>query len=66
MRPAQKSLGVEFDSIDVAVGSGGAYAGLLYGKRIFGPKGNILGINVLDTPSYSELAAGLPPDLADN
>jgi D-cysteine desulfhydrase len=49
---AEKSLGVEFSSIVAAVGSGGTYAGLAYGKRIFGLKGNILGINVLDTPEY--------------
>jgi D-cysteine desulfhydrase len=48
----EKSFGVEFNSIVAAVGSGGTYAGLAYGKRIFGLKGNILGINVLDTPEY--------------
>ena len=49
---AEKALGIEFDTIVTAVGSGGTSAGLLYGKRIFGLKANILGINVLDTPAY--------------
>jgi len=49
---AEKVLGVEFNAIVAAVGSGGTYAGLAYGKRIFGLTGNILGVNVLDTPEY--------------
>ncbi len=48
----EKELGVSFDAIVTAVGSGGTYAGLVYGKRIFGLKASILGINVLDTPAY--------------
>ena len=47
---AEKALGIEFDAIVTAVGSGGTSAGLMYGKRIFGLKGSILGINVLETP----------------
>jgi D-cysteine desulfhydrase len=49
---AEKALGIEFDTIVSAVGSGGTSAGLIYGKRIYGLKGNILGVNVLDTPEY--------------
>jgi len=48
----EKELGIEFNSIVIAVGSGGTYAGLLFGKRIFGLKATIVGINVLDTPAY--------------
>jgi len=48
---AEKALGIEFDSIVTAVGSGGTSAGLAFGKRIFGLKAGILGINVLDTPA---------------
>jgi D-cysteine desulfhydrase len=48
---AERELGIQFDSILTAVGSGGTYAGLAYGKRIFGLKANIVGINVLDTPA---------------
>ena len=40
---AEKALGIEFDAIVTAVGSGGTSAGLIYGKRIFGLKANILG-----------------------
>ncbi|MDD4857973.1 MAG: pyridoxal-phosphate dependent enzyme, partial [Candidatus Krumholzibacteria bacterium] len=46
---AQKALGIRFASIVTAVGSGGTYAGLVYGKRIFALEADILGINVLDT-----------------
>jgi D-cysteine desulfhydrase len=49
---AERALGIEFDSIVIAVGSGGTYAGLAYGKRIFGLRAKILGINVLETPDY--------------
>ncbi|HVO76907.1 MAG TPA: pyridoxal-phosphate dependent enzyme, partial [Candidatus Bathyarchaeia archaeon] len=48
----QRSLGIEFDTIVTAVGSGGTYAGLAFGKRIFDLKANVLGVNVLDTPAY--------------
>jgi D-cysteine desulfhydrase len=49
---AEKTLGIEFDSIVTAVGSGGTTAGLIYGKRIFGLGARVLGVNVLDTPEY--------------
>ncbi|MFA4948578.1 MAG: D-cysteine desulfhydrase family protein [Candidatus Krumholzibacteriia bacterium] len=49
---AEKALGIEFDTIVTAVGSGGTSAGLIYGKRIFGLKARVLGVNVLDTPEY--------------
>jgi D-cysteine desulfhydrase len=49
---AENALGVEFDTIVTAVGSGGTTAGLIYGKRIFGVKAHVLGVNVLDTPEY--------------
>jgi D-cysteine desulfhydrase len=49
---AERELGIRFDSIVTAVGSGGTYAGLVYGRRIFGLKAGILGINVLETPTY--------------
>lgn len=48
---AENALGIEFETIVTAVGSGGTYAGLVYGKRIFGLEARILGINVLDTPA---------------
>jgi D-cysteine desulfhydrase len=49
---AEKALGIDFDTIVSAVGSGGTSAGLIYGKRIFGLKARVLGVNVLDTPEY--------------
>jgi len=48
----QAALGIEFDTIVTAVGSGGTSAGLIYGKRIFGLRARVLGVNVLDTPQY--------------
>jgi D-cysteine desulfhydrase len=48
----EKALGIEFDTIVTAVGSGGTSTGLIYGKRIFGLKARVLGVNVLDTPEY--------------
>ena len=62
---AEKALGIEFDTIVTAVGSGGTSAGLMYGKRIFGLKGSILGINVLDTPEYfARRIAGISEDFS--
>jgi D-cysteine desulfhydrase len=49
---AERALGIEFDTIVTAVGSGGTTAGLIFGKRIFGLKARVLGVNVLDTPVY--------------
>jgi D-cysteine desulfhydrase len=49
---AEKALGIEFDTIVTAVGSGGTSAGLIYGKRIFGLNARVLGVNVLETPEY--------------
>jgi D-cysteine desulfhydrase len=49
---AEKELGIDFDTIVTAVGSGGTSAGLIYGRRIFGIKARVLGVNVLETPEY--------------
>jgi D-cysteine desulfhydrase len=57
---AQNALGIAFDSIVTAVGSGGTTAGLIYGTRIFGLTAKVLGINVLDSPSsFAERIAGI-------
>jgi D-cysteine desulfhydrase len=62
---AEKALGIEFDTIVTAVGSGGTSAGLIYGKRIFGLKARVLGVNVLDTPEYfTRRIAGISEDFA--
>jgi D-cysteine desulfhydrase len=56
----EKALGIEFDAIVTAVGSGGTTAGLIYGTRIFGLKARVLGVNVLDTPQYfADRVAGI-------
>jgi D-cysteine desulfhydrase len=48
---AERDLGVRFDTILFAVGSGGTYAGLHYGMKLFGLGGRLLGVNVLETPA---------------
>ncbi len=47
---SERELGAAFDAIVFAVGSGGTYAGLAYGARIFGLGARVVGVNVLDTP----------------
>ncbi|RJR30482.1 MAG: D-cysteine desulfhydrase family protein [Candidatus Latescibacterota bacterium] len=60
---AERALGLPFDAIVFAVGSGGTYAGLVYGARIFGLRARILGVNVLDTPEYfADRVAGISED----
>jgi D-cysteine desulfhydrase len=60
---AEKALGLEFETIITAVGSGGTYTGLTYGKRIFELEARILGINVLDTPaSFAARIAAISED----
>lgn len=49
---AQERLGVSFDAIVSAVGSGGTAAGLELGARLFGLSGRVWGINVCDDESY--------------
>ena len=48
----EKEMGIHFDGIFVAVGSGGTHAGLLLGSKIFGCKSQIYGINVCDDEKY--------------
>ncbi len=48
----EKRLGIRFDHVVFAVGSGGTYAGLALGASIFGLSAHILGVNVLETPEY--------------
>jgi D-cysteine desulfhydrase len=50
----EEEMNIHFDSIVIAVGSGGTYAGLMLGKKIFGNKTNIVGINVCDDKEYFE------------
>lgn len=48
----QKEMGIEFNGIFIAVGSGGTYAGLYLANRIFNSKSRIYGINVCDNEEY--------------
>lgn len=49
---AQSELGVKFDAIVAAVGSGGTAAGLEIGARLFGLSAKVWGINVCDDEAY--------------
>lgn len=48
----QKEMGIHFDGIVLAVGSGGTYAGLQLGNKVFKNDGKIYGINVCDDEEY--------------
>lgn len=48
----QKEMGIQFDGIVLAVGSGGTYAGLQLANKAFGNNGKIHGINVCDNEEY--------------
>lgn len=46
----ERVLGIHFDAIVSAVGSGGTYAGLTYGAQMFLPHTRSIGIGVCDEP----------------
>lgn len=48
IKQQEKELGIEFDVIAVAVGSGSTYAGLLLGGAMAGDEKQILGLNIYD------------------
>ncbi len=48
----EKDMGIHFDGIFIAVGSGGTHAGLLLGSKIFKSNSQIYGINVCDNEEY--------------
>lgn len=48
----EKEMGISFDTTVVAVGSGGTYAGLYLGNKVFDGKKNVVGFNVCDTAEY--------------
>lgn len=48
----EKELGVHFDGIVVATGSGGTYSGLLLASKILKHSGRIYGVNVCDDEEY--------------
>lgn len=48
----EKDMGIHFDGIFIAVGSGGTHAGLLLGSKIFKSDSQIFGVNVCDDEQY--------------
>ena len=48
----EKEMGIQFDGIFIAVGSGGTHAGLLLGSKILKSRAQIYGINVCDDEKY--------------
>jgi len=48
----EKEMGIHFDGIFIAVGSGGTHAGLLLGSKILNSSSQIYGINVCDDEEY--------------
>jgi D-cysteine desulfhydrase len=48
----QKEMGIVFDGIFLAVGSGGTYAGLQLANKALNNRGKIYGINVCDNEEY--------------
>lgn len=54
----EKELGIKFDAIVVAVGSGGTYAGLYYGNYINSNPAKIYGVNVCNNKEHFQEVVG--------
>ena len=54
----EKQLGVTFDTIVCATGSGGTYSGLYLGNRLFKASRRIVGITVCDNQDYFKKVCG--------
>jgi D-cysteine desulfhydrase len=52
IRTQEKTLGLTFDAIVHAVGSGGTSAGFIAGKKLFGLGAQVYGVNVCDDRAY--------------
>lgn len=48
----EREMGIKFDAVVVAVGSGGTYGGLFLGNRAMNGRGKIYGVNVCDNEEY--------------
>lgn len=48
----EREMGINFDAIVLAVGSGGTYGGVFLGKKILNHKGNIYGVNVCNDAEH--------------
>ena len=60
----EKEVGVEFDAVVVAVGSGGTFSGLVYGNEINGNKKDIIGFNIAGTADgFKEITRKLLDDI---
>ena len=59
-----KALGVSFDAIVSATGSGGTYAGLTYGAKLHLPGARSVGIGVCDDP-FADIALDLMNGIKD-
>jgi len=70
---AEAKLGVTFDAVVHACGSGGTLAGLVLGRKAFGLRGRVVAVNVCDDEAFfvdkvgrilESAAARFAPDLA--
>lgn len=57
------ALGVRFDDIVCAAGSGGTLAGLILGAKLYAPHSRVTGVSV-DDDDFASIAAGLVNDAA--
>jgi D-cysteine desulfhydrase len=48
----EKQMGITFDAIVLAVGSGGTYSGMFLANKLLGHGAKIFGVNVCDNASY--------------
>ena len=48
----QKEMGMDFDIVAIAVGSGGTYAGLALAAKVLNCRARVCGINVCDTAAF--------------
>ncbi len=52
IKAQEEQLGVDFDTIVCAVGSGGTYSGLFLGAKLLAPKKEVYAFNVCDDEAY--------------
>lgn len=55
IRIQEKEMGIFFDGIVIAVGSGGTYAGLALANKVLERAGRIYGVNVCDDADYFKI-----------
>ena len=58
----EEKMGITFDAIVCAVGSGGTYSGLYLGNKLFGLGRRIVGITVSDNKDYFQKVCGVIVD----